>query len=190
MKETYRRYLQAIEDASIITVNTVDGPKQMKLLDMQDLIMADRQIDTVVNSIPEFRAAHKGLLIIAKNAQDDLATAQEKRMQAGADQLAKVEAKLPDSFSGQGFLKNVLGSDAPDESRVFLQQLQTSKAFRAMSPEQQNLAMQSLFVDTIKTLGGYGPSNRSVRLFDGSTVVTGAYNNPAEVFAILDDALV
>ena len=59
-----------------------------------------------------------------------------------------------------------------------------------MSPEQQNLAMQSLFVDTIKTLGGYGPSNRSVRLFDGSTVVTGAYNNPAEVFAILDDALV
>ena len=61
-----QKYLQAIEDASIITVNTVDGPKQMKLLDMQDLIMADRQIDTVVNSIPEFRAAHKGLLIIAK----------------------------------------------------------------------------------------------------------------------------
>lgn len=184
-----RRYLKDMEDASIITVETVDGPKQMKLLDMEDLIMADRQIDVVVNSIPEFRAAHKDLLTLAKNAQDDLATA-AKREQAGADQLAKVEAKLPDSFSGQGFLKNVLGSDAPDESRVFLQQLQTSKAFRAMSPEQQNLAMQSLFVDTIKTLGGYGPSNRSVRLFDGSTVVTGAYNNPAEVFAILDDALV
>ena len=125
-----RRYLKDMEDASIITVETVDGPKQMKLLDMEDLIMADRQIDVVVNSIPEFRAAHKDLLTLAKNAQDDLATAQG-REQAGADQLAKVEAKLPDSFSGQGFLKNVLGSDAPDESRVFLQQLQTSKTFRS-----------------------------------------------------------
>ena len=73
-----QKYLQAIEDASIITVNTVDGPKQMKLLDMQDLIMADRQIDVVVNSIPEFRSAHKGLLTIAKNAQEDLATAGKK----------------------------------------------------------------------------------------------------------------
>ena len=54
----------------------------MKLLDMQDLIMADRQIDVVVNSIPEFRAAHKDLLTIAKNAQDDLATAAKKNKQA------------------------------------------------------------------------------------------------------------
>ena len=80
-------------------------------------------------------------------------------------------------------------SEAPDESRVFLQQLQTSKAFRAMTPEEQNLAMQSLFVDTIKELGEYGPSNRSVRLFDGSTVVTGAYAYPDRVFSVLDDAL-
>ena len=42
---------------------------------------------------------------------------------------AKVEKALPKSFSGEGFIKNVLTSEAPDESRVFLQQLQTSKAF-------------------------------------------------------------
>ena len=58
-----------------------------------------------------------------------------------------------------------------------------------MTPEEQNLAMQSLFVDTIKELGEYGPSNRSVRLFDGSTVVTGAYAYPDRSVSILDDAL-
>ena len=183
-----QRYLADIEQMSMITVNTADGPRQMQLLDMSDLLMSDRQIDVVVNSIPEFRQAHADLLTIIGNAQEDIQSAQAL-VKEDAAALAKVEETLPQSFSGQGFISNVMGNDAPDQSRVFLQRLQTSKAFRAMSPEKQQEAMQSLFVDTIKTLGDYGPSQRSVRLFDGSTVVTGAYGNPAEVFSVLDDAL-
>ena len=93
MKETYRRYLKDIEDASIITVKLLTGPKQMKLLDMQDLIMADRQIDTVVNSIPEFRAAHKGSSYHCKECTGRPSDCTGKRIKAGADEQAKVEKR-------------------------------------------------------------------------------------------------
>ena len=183
-----QQYLRDISEASVMTVETVDGPKQMQLLDMEDLLMSDRQITEVVNAIPEFRQAHADLLTLAKNAQEDLDAAQSLRRQ-DAETMAKVEESLPDSFRGQGFVNNVMNSNAPDQSVVFLQQLQTSKAYKSMSPEKQGEAMQSLFVDTIKYLGGYGPSTRTVKLFTGDTVTTGAYNNPAEVFSVLDDAL-
>ena len=110
-----RKYLNAMSDASVITVQTADGPVQRRLLDMDDLIMADRQIDFVVNSVPEFREAHKDLLTIAKNAQEDLSAAQAM-VKEDAASMAKIEEALPKSFSGRGFINNVMGSDAPNES--------------------------------------------------------------------------
>ena len=186
-----QEYFNTIEEAAIVKVDMKDGkpPVSMKLIDLDELIYADRDITFVVNSTLEYREAHADLVKIINNARTDTQKATSS-LEATQKAATDVQLKLPRNFSGQGFVKNVMFSDEPDAGVVFMRQLTTSPAYKSMSPEQQQKATRSLFAQTIKSLGSFTETgNRKVKLFTGDIATSSQYNTPEVAFVALNDGL-
>jgi len=189
--DNLEQYFSFMENAAVVRVEMPDGNiVTRKLIDMDDLVHADREITFVVNATLDFREAHADLTKIINNARTQQADA-ASTLKGTQAEVTKVQTDvLPRSFSGKGFVKNVMESDDPDAGVVFMRQLTTSKAFTSMAEADQQKALQSLFISSVKELGGYTPTgNRTVRMFNGQLVATGQYNTPESVFVALDDGL-
>lgn len=185
-REAY--FLDMQQDFVVNVVDEAGNITPKKLFDMDDLIMADRDIVNVVNAVPEYRQAHADLLSVAKTQREVIAGTEELAEEAAKTTLKDI-SDLPQFSSGQGFVKNVIDSDDPDAFDIFMNRTTSSQKYAALSDDQKKAGMQGLFTEVIKAAGGYSRSTRTVRMFDGQQVPMDSYANPAEVFMLLDDAL-
>ena len=181
-------FLDMQQDFVVNVVDEAGNITSKKLFDMDDLIMADRDIVNVVNAVPEYRQAHADLLSVAKTQREVIAGTEGLAEEAARATIKDV-GDLPQFSSGQGFIKNVIDSDDPDAFDIFINRTTTSQKYATLSDDQKKAGMQGLFTEVIKAAGGYSRSTRTVRMFDGQQVPMDSYANPAEVFVLLDDAL-
>ena len=179
-------YLASIQDSFIVNVQLADGSvlKGQRLFDIEDILMQDRSITDVVNAIPEYRQAHADLLSLAKTELEGIEQGAEAVRTQEMNTLKQLLGGA-DSTVGDGFVANVLESTNAKAMDKFLD----STKRLVGTDEQITGTMQALFSETLKSVGGYGPGRRKIKLFDGTEVPTDSYGRPDQAFALLDDAL-
>ena len=184
--ENVYEYLAFIQDSFIVNVKLDDGTvlQGQRLFDIEDILMQDRNITDVVNSVESYRQVHADLLSLAETEVKGIDAAAEAVKTQEMDTLKKLLGGS-DSTVGAGFVSNVLESTNAKAMDTFLD----STRRLVGTDEQVTGTMQALFTETLKYVGGYGPGRRKVMLFDGTEVPVDAYSRPDIAFALIDDAL-
>ena len=179
-------YLASIQDSFIVNVQLADGSvlKGQRLFDIEDILMQDRNITDVVNAVPEYRQAHADLLSLAKTELEGIERGAEAVRTQEMDTLKQLLGGA-DSTVGDGFVANVLESTNAKAMDKFLD----STKRLVGTDEQVTGTLQALLTETLKSVGGYGPGRRKIKLFDGTEVPTDSYGRPDQAFALIDDAL-
>ena len=180
-------YLADIEGSFVVKVDFGDGKGavDMPLFDAEDLLMRDRAITDVVNAVPEYTDTHANLIKLAETEREVIASAGETAMRIRTEQLNETLI-LANATTGESFVRNVVDADSADSMTNFIRRVEE---VHVENPEQGKDALKATFVEAIKALGGFSPSTRTVKMFNGAEVPIDVYTNPAEVFAMLDDAL-
>ena len=183
-------YFQDIQKDFVVSVRDESGNiTQRTLFDMDDLVMADRDIVKVVNAVPEYRKAHSDLLSVAKTQRDALEGAAGLVEEGAEASLREIGQDLPKFASGSGFVKNVIQDSDPRAFDLFLNRIRDSQKYVALTEDQKVAGFRALFTETLKEAGGYTRGTKPVIMFDGQSVPRDNYSDPQNVFLLLDDMM-
>lgn len=182
--KNFVEFAEAIEDNFRVTVVDEDGNTAVRtLVDMNEIMIAEREITNIVNSVPEFRRVHQDLVKMAGKTADETGKRLEDVVRFEKDQLKTLQ-DYADSTSPLAFFKNVIDGDNANSMISFLRKTEEQIPDPAMRQEM----LQSLVTSVLREISQTKSTGKTRRMFNGSEIPVETMSRPDLSFELLDDA--
>ena len=179
---TLDEFFEATNEQLKVNVNG-----EMRLLfDIRDVYYASRDLGDTINASAELRKAHSELIAKIKRIAKEQKAAGTRTIERTKERAKTILKYSENATTGQGFFSNVINSEDGAALEKFLANLD---ADTSMNPAQKQAALQSLFIQVMKEVGGHSGGTAKIKLPDGRTVNGETYTRPGEIFFLFDDAL-
>jgi len=182
--KNFVEFAEAIEDNFIVTVADKDGNTTVRtLVDMNEIMITEREITNIVNSVSEYRRVHQELVDTAVKTTEETGKRLEDVVRLEKEQL-KTLLDYANSTSPMAFFKQVIDGDNANSMISFLRKTEEQIPDPAMRQEM----LQSLVTSVLREISQTKSTGKTRPMFNGSEIPVETMSRPDLSFELLDDA--
>lgn len=187
------RFLEDVDSRSVVMVmNPKTGvPEPRQLIKSFDIFQASADVTAVVNSSKKFQSVHAELVqdanfYVAQNKEILDATAER------AAQITKAITGVGENTAGDKFFTKYIASGDETSVRQIIALTRDSEflARGNFTEREVQQGLQGIVAHVIRSVGEIEPPrDRTVQMFDGTSVAVETYGRPDRAFDLINDAL-